>query len=203
MTSNMIKMCQTCGRQITWRKKWERNWDSIKYCSDTCRTHKPSQVDLKIESNILSMLRQRQQLKSQGRFDELLAMMPPKTKRGEVFITAEDVEEPSDPDHRERARRAARRLANGGKIVIMQDGRPVSDPSFVKGIMQLRSSYSLYCGFCLRITHCHFILRASLDELDDFSSEHSAGFVWATDHFSTDAEMNKLLVLFVLLSVGA
>jgi hypothetical protein len=22
---------------MTWRKAWEKNWDSVKYCSDACR----------------------------------------------------------------------------------------------------------------------------------------------------------------------
>lgn len=35
------KTCSTCGREITWRKKWERCWDDIKYCSDACRKNKP------------------------------------------------------------------------------------------------------------------------------------------------------------------
>ncbi|MFK8054965.1 MAG: DUF2256 domain-containing protein [Saprospiraceae bacterium] len=31
------KMCPVCERPFTWRKKWERDWDSVKYCSDRCR----------------------------------------------------------------------------------------------------------------------------------------------------------------------
>jgi len=31
------KSCAVCGREITWRKKWERSWPEIKYCSDSCR----------------------------------------------------------------------------------------------------------------------------------------------------------------------
>ncbi|MFN4784761.1 MAG: DUF2256 domain-containing protein [Bacteroidota bacterium] len=27
----------TCGRPFVWRKKWERDWESVKYCSDRCR----------------------------------------------------------------------------------------------------------------------------------------------------------------------
>jgi hypothetical protein len=32
------KTCITCGRPFTWRKKWEKVWDAVKYCSDRCRT---------------------------------------------------------------------------------------------------------------------------------------------------------------------
>ena len=31
------KVCQTCGRPFTWRKKWEKVWEEVKYCSDRCR----------------------------------------------------------------------------------------------------------------------------------------------------------------------
>jgi hypothetical protein len=31
------KTCVTCGLPFTWRKKWEKVWDEVKYCSDRCR----------------------------------------------------------------------------------------------------------------------------------------------------------------------
>ncbi len=31
------KICPTCQRPFTWRKKWERDWDNIVYCSERCR----------------------------------------------------------------------------------------------------------------------------------------------------------------------
>jgi len=31
------KICLVCQRPFTWRKKWERVWDEVKYCSDACR----------------------------------------------------------------------------------------------------------------------------------------------------------------------
>lgn len=31
------KTCAACGRAFTWRKKWEKNWDDVRYCSDACR----------------------------------------------------------------------------------------------------------------------------------------------------------------------
>ncbi|MDG1534679.1 MAG: DUF2256 domain-containing protein [Schleiferiaceae bacterium] len=30
------KVCATCGRPFTWRKKWERDWENVKYCSKRC-----------------------------------------------------------------------------------------------------------------------------------------------------------------------
>ena len=34
------KACKTCGRDMTWRKSWAKNWDQVLYCSDACRKHK-------------------------------------------------------------------------------------------------------------------------------------------------------------------
>ena len=31
------KICAGCGLPFAWRKKWERDWDSVKYCSERCR----------------------------------------------------------------------------------------------------------------------------------------------------------------------
>jgi hypothetical protein len=31
------KPCVACGRAMTWRKRWARNWDEVRYCSDACR----------------------------------------------------------------------------------------------------------------------------------------------------------------------
>ena len=34
------KTCAGCGLPFAWRKKWEKVWDEVKYCSDRCRTLK-------------------------------------------------------------------------------------------------------------------------------------------------------------------
>jgi hypothetical protein len=31
------KTCVACGRPFTWRKKWERDWENVRFCSDRCR----------------------------------------------------------------------------------------------------------------------------------------------------------------------
>ncbi|MEV8473216.1 DUF2256 domain-containing protein [Ralstonia sp. UNC404CL21Col] len=31
------KRCLHCGLPFTWRKKWARDWDAVKYCSERCR----------------------------------------------------------------------------------------------------------------------------------------------------------------------
>ncbi|MGB2533385.1 MAG: DUF2256 domain-containing protein [Porticoccaceae bacterium] len=31
------KTCPVCERPFVWRKKWEKIWDQVKYCSERCR----------------------------------------------------------------------------------------------------------------------------------------------------------------------
>ena len=35
-----FKICQTCSLEFNWRKKWKRDWDNVKYCSEKCRRNK-------------------------------------------------------------------------------------------------------------------------------------------------------------------
>ncbi len=34
------KICVVCKRPFIWRKKWEKEWNNVKYCSDKCRMNK-------------------------------------------------------------------------------------------------------------------------------------------------------------------
>lgn len=31
------KVCAVCRRPFTWRKRWAKVWDEVRYCSDACR----------------------------------------------------------------------------------------------------------------------------------------------------------------------
>ncbi len=31
------KVCIACQRPFAWRRKWARDWEHVKYCSDRCR----------------------------------------------------------------------------------------------------------------------------------------------------------------------
>ncbi|MFN3316679.1 MAG: DUF2256 domain-containing protein [Raineya sp.] len=31
------KICVVCQKPFSWRKKWEKVWHEVKYCSDRCR----------------------------------------------------------------------------------------------------------------------------------------------------------------------
>ncbi|MBM0748430.1 DUF2256 domain-containing protein [Pantoea eucrina] len=32
-----VRHCKQCHKPMTWRKKWEKNWDEVQYCSERCR----------------------------------------------------------------------------------------------------------------------------------------------------------------------
>lgn len=31
------KPCVACGRPMSWRKAWAKNWTEVRYCSEACR----------------------------------------------------------------------------------------------------------------------------------------------------------------------
>ncbi|MGQ3151499.1 DUF2256 domain-containing protein [Brevundimonas mediterranea] len=31
------KRCVACGLSFAWRRKWARDWDQVRFCSDRCR----------------------------------------------------------------------------------------------------------------------------------------------------------------------
>ena len=53
------KPCATCGRVITWRKKWLRCWEQIQHCSQRCRRHRTTDQDRKLEGAIIDLLDRR------------------------------------------------------------------------------------------------------------------------------------------------
>ncbi len=120
------KICTTCGRTVTWRKKWERAWDQVRYCSDACRTHKPAAVDHVLEAKILELLDARGAGKT---------ICPSEAARA---TAGSDVRADWEP-LMESARAAARRLVANGRIVITQSGHVV-DPSHAQGAIRLRKA---------------------------------------------------------------
>jgi hypothetical protein len=119
-THPQSKSCVTCGRAIEWRKKWARDWEKVRYCSDGCRATKPADLDRDLESAILDLLKQRGKDKT---------ICPSEAARK---VAPEDWE-----PLMERTRQAARRLVAAGQIVITQRGTVV-DPSHAKGAIRLR-----------------------------------------------------------------
>ena len=35
-----FKKCIICNLPFNWRKKWAKEWDNVKYCSQRCRKNK-------------------------------------------------------------------------------------------------------------------------------------------------------------------
>jgi len=44
-----VKDCLVCGKPMVWRKKWAKNWDEVKYCSDRCRQSKAAGVNAAVQ----------------------------------------------------------------------------------------------------------------------------------------------------------
>lgn len=38
------KPCAVCGRAMSWRKAWAKNWDEVRYCSEACRKKKIAKI---------------------------------------------------------------------------------------------------------------------------------------------------------------
>lgn len=110
-----------CGRAIEWRRKWERSWDEVKYCSAGCRKRKNSVAAGGFEADILALLAER--------------------PRG-ASICPSEIARARNPDPEawralmEPVREAARRLVAQGRVVITQRGHPV-DPSTAKGPIRI------------------------------------------------------------------
>ena len=114
------KTCAACGRRIEWRKKWERDWDEVRYCSKACRMRGVNQVDTHLEAAISALLDAR--------------------AVGATICPSEAARQVGGDDWRdlmEPARRAARRLVDAGEVEITQAGQVV-DASTAKGPIRIR-----------------------------------------------------------------
>jgi hypothetical protein len=118
------KTCIVCGREIQWRKKWQDNWQQVKYFSRACRKAGLTKVDIKLERAIMRLLQSRKPGAS---------ICPSEAARA---VARDNDAQPWRP-LMEPARRAARRLVHQGKISIMQGGKIV-DPSRFKGPVRLK-----------------------------------------------------------------
>ncbi len=113
------KICVSCGRAIEWRKRWEKQWDEVRYCSKRCRAHKPNKLDLKLEDAMLELLGRAPASKG----------IDPQEALSQLGL---------GKDMHQRARNAARRLVAKQKAVVVQKGRVV-DPSTARGPITLKA----------------------------------------------------------------
>jgi hypothetical protein len=122
-TELATKICLVCGRTISWRKKWARDWDEVRYCSDGCRQRAKSaasSVDANLDQALKSLLTERGVHKT---------VCPSEVARAVGGDQWRDLMEP--------ARAAARRSVARGDAVITQHGQVV-DPSTAKGPIRIR-----------------------------------------------------------------
>ena len=114
------KNCETCGRSFTWRRKWARDWEEVRYCSDGCRRHRVGDADRRWERLLLHLLDEREPAAS---------------------ICPSEVARAAEPEDwkplMEPVRRAARRLVADGRVEITQKGRVV-DPDRARGPIRVR-----------------------------------------------------------------
>ena len=120
MARGDTKTCAACGRTIEWRKKWERDWDEVRWCSDACRRAGVSPTDRALEQSVLALLEQR----AGG-----ATICPSEAARA---VGGEDWRPLMEP-----ARAAARRLVASGDVEVVQGGHVV-DPSTAKGPIRIR-----------------------------------------------------------------
>lgn len=117
------KTCASCGRTIEWRKKWERDWDQVRYCSAACRKRGVTKTDQALQDAIVELLDQRAATST---------ICPSEA--------AKQVDPEGWRDLMEPARRAARRLVDEGIVEITQAGHVV-DPSTAKGPIRIRKAH--------------------------------------------------------------
>jgi hypothetical protein len=113
------KICATCGRPFAWRKKWAKDWPSVRYCSKACKGG-PGARGEALEQAILGLLDSR--------------------RPGETICPSEAAREVDREGWRELmepARQAARRLVHAGRVEITQGGRAV-DPGSFRGPIRIR-----------------------------------------------------------------
>lgn len=96
------------------RKKWLKNWDEIKYCSDRCR-----------------------QNKVRDDYEEQLLAALAKLPRGGLLDPADLLTSNADAATLEKVRSAARRLHAKGLIAVLQKSREV-EPSTARGPFHIR-----------------------------------------------------------------
>lgn len=114
------KVCAACGRPFAWRRRWARDWDAIRWCSERCRRAAPSGLPDPAEAAIVDLLAAR----SQG-----------------ATACPSEVARALDPDawrdRMDEVRAAAARLVTRGVVEVTQGGRVVQ-LSAARGPIRLR-----------------------------------------------------------------
>lgn len=113
------KPCARCGRRFTWRKRWARDWDQVRFCSERCRRARPDDAAA-LEQAMLELLARRAR---------------------DASICPSEAARAVDPEgwreKMEAARSAARRLVARGLVEVTQRGQVV-DADRARGPVRVR-----------------------------------------------------------------
>lgn len=116
------KICQSCARPFSWRARWAQTWDQVAYCSAACKGG-PSSLSVALEQQLLALAVQRGAKKSACPSEAVLQLCGDKENWPKNAM--------------QEARWAVNRLADQGKIDVLQQGRRVDAPS-AKGPIRIR-----------------------------------------------------------------
>lgn len=116
------KICARCGRTMTWRARWAKDWSEVKYCSDACKKARGDKHAALTEA-IVGLLQKR------GRKASICP--------SEACRLVYGAPESWPADGMEQTRQAARLLAAAGVLEVLQKGKRV-DPSRARGPIRLR-----------------------------------------------------------------
>jgi hypothetical protein len=114
------KICPSCGRTFSWRRKWARVWDRVVYCSRACSGRQANAMDQRIESLLLARA---ESLRPGATFCPSEVAQVADEKRWRALM----------PD----VRRAVNRLAVRGEIEVTQRGRRI-DPARARGRIRIK-----------------------------------------------------------------
>lgn len=105
---------------MEWRKKWENDWENVRYCSTTCRRQRLSDFDEHLEHTIVALLSKR---------------------ATDASLCPSEVARAIAPENwrplMERVREAGRRLSQQD-IVRWTQKKATVDPSRAKGPVRFR-----------------------------------------------------------------
>lgn len=118
------KICSWCFRPFEYRKKWEKNWDDIKLCSDLCRKDSKNKEKKNLkEIYKTELLKQIQQRSPKS-------ICPSEIARS-LFENWRE--------HMEPIRQVCRELFLQNKILITQNEKVVKDLNF-KGPIRIKKN---------------------------------------------------------------
>jgi len=118
---NDSKVCLCCGLPFEKRKKWNSNWDEVKYCSEKCR----KQVNSKRRKDLENI------------FNGEIAKLKPKSSFC-LSVVAQKYREENWKMLMEELRQIARLATHNGKTEILQNDKPVAPHKF-KGPIRVRA----------------------------------------------------------------